>query len=100
MYGSIPLGSWHRLTVLGALACDGLVATMSTKAATSRLVLLAYLEQVLAPVLKRTRPDTILLLDNVRPHRAAAVGELLIQARIGLIYLLRYSCGLSLDKGA
>ena len=41
-YGSIPLGSWQRLTVLGALACDGLVATMSIKASTSTSVLLAY----------------------------------------------------------
>jgi hypothetical protein len=48
-YGSIPLGSWQRLTVLGALACDGLVATMSIEASTSTSVLLAYLEQVLVP---------------------------------------------------
>jgi hypothetical protein len=48
-YGSIPLGSWQRLTVLGALACEGLVATMSIVSATSTPMLLAYLEQVLAP---------------------------------------------------
>lgn len=48
-YGSIPLGSWQRLTVLGALACEGLVATMSIEASTSTSVLLAYLEQVLVP---------------------------------------------------
>jgi hypothetical protein len=68
-YGSIPLGSWQRLTVLGALACDGLVATMSIEASPSTSVLLAYLEQVLAPALKRTRPDAIQVLDNLRPHR-------------------------------
>ena len=43
-YGSIPLGSWQRLTVLGALACEGLIATMSIEASTSTSVLLAYLE--------------------------------------------------------
>jgi hypothetical protein len=32
-YGFIPLGSWQRLTVLGVLACEGLVATMSIEAA-------------------------------------------------------------------
>ena len=48
-YGSIPLGSWQHLTVLGALACEGLVATMSIVSATSTPMLLAYLEQVLAP---------------------------------------------------
>jgi len=90
-YGSIPLGSWQRLTVLGALACDGLVATMSIEASTSTSVLLAYLEQVLVPALKRTRPDAILVMDNLRPHRATEVQELLAGAGIGLVYLPRYS---------
>ena len=65
-YGLIPLGSWQRLTVLGALACEGLVATMSIEASTSTPVLLAYLEQVLVPALKRTKPDAILVMDNWR----------------------------------
>jgi hypothetical protein len=34
-YGSILLGSWQRLTVLGALACEGLVASMSIEVSTS-----------------------------------------------------------------
>jgi transposase len=90
-YGSIPLGSWQRLTVLGALASEGLVATMSIEAATSTPVLLAYLEQVLVPELQRVKPDAILMMDNLRPHRAIAVRELLEQAGIGLVYLPRYS---------
>jgi transposase len=90
-YGSVPLGSWQRLTVLGALACEGLVATMSTEAATSTPVLLAYLEQVLVPKLRQVKPDAILVMDNLRPHRATAVQELLAKSGIGLIYLPRYS---------
>jgi transposase len=90
-YGSIPLGSWQRLTVLGALSCEGLVATMSIEASTSTPVLLAYLEQVLVPKLQRVKPDAILVMDNLRPHRATEVAELLDQAGIGRIYLPRYS---------
>jgi transposase len=90
-YGSIPLGSWQRLTVLGALACDGLVASMSIEAATSTPVLLGYLEQVLVPKLQQVKPDAILVMDNLRPHRATAVRELLEHAGIGLLYLPRYS---------
>ncbi|KLK92777.1 transposase [Microvirga vignae] len=90
-YGTVPLGSWQRLTVLGALGCDGLVATMSIEESTSTPVLLAYLEQVLVPALKTTRPDAILVMDNLRPHRATEVGELLAKAGIGLMYLPRYS---------
>ncbi|KFG69451.1 transposase [Microvirga sp. BSC39] len=90
-YGSIPLGSWQRLTVLGALSCEGLVATMSIEASTSTPVFLGYLEQVLVPALKRTRPDAILVMDNLRPHHATKVGELLARAGIGLLDLPRYS---------
>jgi transposase len=90
-YGSIPLGSWQRLTVLGALACDGLVATMSIEASTSTPVLLAYLEQVLVPKLQQVKPDAILVMDNLRPHRATEVRDLLDRAGMGLLYLPRYS---------
>jgi hypothetical protein len=51
-YGSVPLGSWQRLTVLGALACDGLVATMSIEAATSTAVLLA--EEGMTALIRRS----------------------------------------------
>jgi transposase len=90
-YGSIPLGSWQGLTVLGALACDGLVATMSIEASTSTSVLLTYLEQVLVPKPQQVKPDAILVMDNLCPHRATEVGELLARAGIGLLYLPRYS---------
>jgi transposase len=90
-YGSIPLGSWQRLTVLGALACEGLIATMSIEASTSTPVLLAYLEQVLVPKLRQVKPDAILVMDNLRPHRATEVREMLARAGIGLLYLPRYS---------
>jgi transposase len=90
-YGAIPLGSWQRLTVLGALTCEGLVATMSIEASTSTPMLLAYLEQVLVPKLQRVKPNAILIMDNLRPHRDTEVGELLAQARIGLMYLPRNS---------
>jgi hypothetical protein len=99
-YGSIPLGSWQRLTVLGALACEGLIASMSIEASTSTSVLLAYLEQVLVPKLQQVKPDAILVMDNLRPHHATEVRDLLDQAGIGLLYLPRYSCGLILFKVA
>jgi transposase len=37
------------------------------------------------------KPDAILVMDNLRPHRATAVQELLAKSGIGLIYLPRYS---------
>ncbi|GEO18845.1 hypothetical protein MAE02_65410 [Microvirga aerophila] len=67
------------------------MATMSIEAATSTPVLLAYLEQVLVPKLQQVKPNAILVMDNLRPHRATEVRELLDQAGIGLLYLPRYS---------
>lgn len=47
--GQVPWGHWRRLTVIGALARDGLCACMSITAATSTTVFQAFVEQVLAP---------------------------------------------------
>jgi transposase len=63
---------------------------MSIEAATSTPMLLAYLEQILVPKLQKMKPDAILVMNNLRPHRATPVQELLEQAGIGLIYLPRY----------
>jgi transposase len=52
---------------------------------------LACLEQILVPALKRTKPDAILVMDNLRPHHATEVRDLLDQAGMGLLYLPRYS---------
>jgi transposase len=41
--------------------------------------LLAYLEQVLVPKLLQVKPDAILVMDNLRPHHATQVRELLAQ---------------------
>ena len=68
-----PCGHWRRLTLLGALGCDGVVAAMSVEAATSTAVFLAFLDRVLIPELVRTKPGAVVVMDNLRPHKAAAV---------------------------
>ncbi len=64
---------------------------MSIEASTSTPVLLACLKQVLVPKPQRVKPDAILVMDNLRPHRATEVRELLARAGIELVYLPRYS---------
>lgn len=90
-YGRCPFGSWQRLTVLGALSTEGIGAVMSIEAATSTPVFLADLEQVLVPELKRRKPDAVVVMDNLRPHKAAIVGQVLEAAGFGLIDLPRSS---------
>jgi transposase len=90
-YGAAPFGHWQRVTVLGALGISGMVAAMSVEAATSGTVVLAYLEKVLLPALRRSRPDAVLVLDNLRAHKTAAVRKLLDRAGFLYRYLPPYS---------
>jgi transposase len=88
--GKVPWGHWRRLTVIGALALDGVVASMSITAATSTAVFLAFVEQVLAPAL-RERPGAVVVLDNLAAHKAEVVRAALEAAGLGHRYLPPYS---------
>ncbi len=57
----------------------------------SGVVFLAYLDQVLLPELRRTRPDAVLVLDNLRAHKTAAVRRLLDRSGLLYRYLPAYS---------
>jgi transposase len=94
-HGTAPAGRWRRLTVLGALAADGVAAAMSIEAATDTAVFLAYLDRVLIPALRRTKPDAVVVMDNLSAHKAPAVRERLEAAGLDLLYLPRYSPDLS-----
>jgi transposase len=84
--GKVPRGRWERLTVLGALALDGVVAGMSIAAATSTRVFLAFVEQVLIPAL-RDRPDAVVVMDNLAAHKAERVRTALEAAGIACRHL-------------
>ena len=88
--GKVPWGRWERLTVLGALALDGVVAAMSIAAATGTRVFLAFVEQVLIPAL-RDRPDAVVVMGNLAAHKAEAVRHALEAAGIAYRYLPSYS---------
>jgi transposase len=90
-YGTVPFGHWKRPTVLGALGIGGMLATMSVEAATSGAVFLAYLDQLLLPELRRTKPDAVLVLDNLRAHKTKAVRGLLDRSGFAYRYLPAYS---------
>ncbi|TDH58363.1 IS630 family transposase [Dankookia rubra] len=88
--GRVPGGHCRRLTILGAIAPDGMVAAMTVAAATSTAVLVAFVEQVLAPALK-ARPGAVLVMDNLAPHKAAAARRALDQAGLKRRYLPPHS---------
>ena len=76
--------------MLGAMALNGLVATMTVAAATTTEVFLAFVQQVLLPALQ-TRPDSIVAMDNLRPHKAACVRQAFEAAGVAYRYLPPYS---------
>ena len=89
--GTAPCGHWERVTILGALGPEGIVAAMSIPAATDGAVFCALLEQVLLPELRLTRPDAVLVMDNLSAHKTKAVRALLDEAGFAYLYLPRYS---------
>ena len=89
--GAVPLGPWARLSVLGALGHGGMLAAMSVGAATTGAVFHAYLEQVLLPELRRSKPDAVLVMDNLGARKAEAVRGALDRAGLAHRYLPSYS---------
>ncbi len=88
---SAPFGHWTRLTVPGALGHEGVIAAMSVEASTGAAVFRAYLEEVLLPALRRTRPDAVLVMDNLAAHKAPPVRALLDRSGFAYRYLPAYS---------
>ena len=91
----VPFGNWKRLSVLSALDIEGFLATMSIQAATDGATFAAYLEPVLLPVLRERKPDAVLVMDNLRPHKTPEVQAVLDQSGFPYRYLPAYSPDLS-----
>jgi transposase len=89
--GTAPAGTWRRLTVLGALAADGVAGVMTIERATDTAVFLAYLDRVLIPALVGTKPGAMVVMDNLSPHKAPEVRRRLAAAGFELILLPRYA---------
>jgi len=90
-HGVAPCGRWRRLTVIGALGVEGVVGALSIEAATSGAVFQVFLEQVLLPELRRTKPDAVLVMDNLSAHKTRAVRDLLERSGFAYRYLPPYS---------
>ena len=90
-HGRAPGERWQRLTLIGALAFDGLCATMTVAGVANTAVFLAFVTEALIPVLKRTRPEAIVVMNNLAAHRAAVVRRALDEAGVAYRYLPAYS---------
>jgi transposase len=83
-----PMGKWETVTFIAGLRQNGIVAPMLMRGAMNGEAFLAYVEQCLAPILKRR---DIVVIDNVSFHKVAGVREAIEAARASLRYLPQYS---------
>ena len=95
--GRVPFGAWKTLTFVAALRCDRMTAPMMINGAMNGAIFLAYVEQCLAPTLKR---GDIVVMDNVATHRVEGV-RAAIEARGAMLrYLPPYSPDLNPIEGS
>lgn len=88
LVASAPHGHWCTTTLLGAVRLDGTTAAMAIESATDQDVLLAYVREILVPTL---RPGDIVVMDNLAPHHAPAVAEIIRASGAEVWYLPPYS---------
>jgi len=87
-----PAGHWSVLTLMGAMSREGMLASMTVESATDGDVFLAYLDQVLCPVLcPALRPGQVVVMDNLSAHKIEGVRQRIEAAGAQLLYLPPYS---------
>ena len=88
LVGDVPMGKWETVTFIAGFRQTGIVAPMLIKGAMNGEAFLAYIEQCLAPTLKR---KDIVAVDNVSFHKVAGVEEAIKARGAELRYLPQYS---------
>ena len=84
----VPHGHWQTTTFIGALRASGMTAPMLLDGAMNGPIFLADVQQFLVPTL---RPGEVVIMDNLAPHRAAAVRRAIEGAGASLRLLPAYS---------
>ena len=77
LIGRVPQGHWKTITFVAALRRNGMRAPCTIDGSMNGAKFLAYVEQCLAPTLKR---KDIVMIDNLSAHKAAGISEA-IEAR-------------------
>ena len=88
LVGHVPQGHWKTITFVAALRRHGMRASQTIDGSMTGKKFLAYVEQCLAPTLKR---KDIVMIDNLPAHKAAGVREAIEARGATLRYLPKYS---------
>jgi transposase len=84
----VPHGRWQTTTIISAVRTSGPCASFVVNGATDSDVFRCYVRHVLTPELKA---GDVVVLDNLQPHKASGVREMIEAAGATLIYLPPYS---------
>src|SRR3979411_1207248 len=88
LIGRVPLGDWKTITFVAGLRHNKMVAPMVIEGAMTGDIFRAYVEQCLAPTLRR---NDIVVMDNLQAHKVPGVRETIEKAGATLRYLPKYS---------
>mgnify|MGYP003456890441 FL=1 len=88
LVGCVPQGHWKTLTFVAGLRRNGMTAPCVIDGFMSGKPFLAYVEQSLAPALKR---KDIVVMDNLPAHKVPGVREAIEARGATLRYLPQYS---------
>src|SRR3954453_18388521 len=80
--------SWDSVTVIAALGLDGVRAPLAFPGSTDTAAFETYVEQVLVPEL---RAGDVVVLDNLKPHKAPGVAAAIERAGARVLPLPPYS---------
>jgi transposase len=85
---SVPRNRGPNTTVLSSMSAGGMGPSLTVEGTTTSAVFEAYVEQVLAPSLRKGQ---VVVMDNLSAHKGERVGELIEERGCELIYLPSYS---------
>ena len=85
---AVPLHNGPNVTVVAALSAQGVEAVMELDGAINTASFAVYLQQVLGPGLQ---PGDVVVLDNLRVHKAPGLADLVEARGTRLLFLPPYS---------
>ena len=88
LIGSAPFGDWKTIAFVAGLRHNKMVSPMVIEGAMTGDIFRAYVEQCLAPILRR---GDIVVMDNLHAHKVPGVQEAIEKAGATLRYLPKYS---------
>ncbi len=85
---SVPRNRGANTTVLSSMSAQGMGPSLTVEGTTTSVVFEAYVEQVLAPTLRRGQ---VVVMDNLSAHKGERIKELIEERDCELLFLPPYS---------